>query len=221
VVKQLRRKPKRKPLSDKPILDDDLSELAEILDEYRLDNNAEGWFKPRWRDGWNAVSLAFRCWRTIADQITFMDGQITEAGEFLEKISKRQQDTGDVYWEAGEHLQNVPAQSSSKILYAGLRCVQVKVSNSSGGGEVYNVILKRAFEQLDVEPWLEALVLEARCKDALGISPTMDGGRFDRQRRAFQIAWRRGLYVAAYSIQPMNTVTIQTTMTILKDSRGN
>jgi len=87
------------------------------------------------------------------------------------------------------------------LTMAALRCLQVTISNSSGGGEAYNVILMRALTELPVN-LVEAHVLEWRCYDAIGTTAFLQGDLYDRRRRAFKIAWERGLFLAAYAIMP-------------------
>lgn len=90
---------------------------------------------------------------------------------------------------------------AARLLAAGLRCVQLKLANSHGGGAVYNEILIPTF--LSLEPGkVEDLVLEARCRDAIGTTHQLQGDKDDRKRQAFTTAWKRGLYLAAYSIRP-------------------
>lgn len=197
-----KRKPPKRKHSEKPQLDDDLTELAEVLDEYRLDNNAENWFTIPWRDGWCAVELAYEAY------IHYSTGNDHEE---LTKIIAERQQTAELYWRAGEEIANGNALGSSRFLYAAWRCLQVLLSYSSGGGEVYNDILRRAFRGLADEQG-EDIVLIARMRDALGVPSSMDGGTMDRARRAFRIAWKRGLYHAAYSIQPAKQITAKTTI---------
>ncbi len=199
--------PKVKP----PRIDDDLTELATVLDEYRLDNNSRGWFHPAWRNGWNAVALAWACWKDA----TRMEreginkehpSQIQrDIGEFLDDAITRRVPSAEAYWRINEFLQacTTDEKLSSRHLYAALRCMQVLISNSSGGGEVYNMILKLAFEPIYESVEIADLVLEHRCMDAINSTAKLQNDRFDRQRRAFSIAWRRGLYLAAYSISPI------------------
>ena len=90
---------------------------------------------------------------------------------------------------------------AAKLLATSARCIQLAISNSHGGGVVYNELLTQAF--LAIEPALvEDLVLEYRCRDALGPNHNHQSERNERRRYAFTIAWRRGLYAAAYSIEP-------------------
>lgn len=84
---------------------------------------------------------------------------------------------------------------------AALRCLQALVAKSDGGGEVYNAILIGPFSTVLPED-VHNLVLEYRCRDSIGTTAELQNDANDRQRRAFSIAWKRGLYHAAYSLPP-------------------
>jgi hypothetical protein len=189
-VKKPRRRPAKKVHPKQPQIDDDLAELASVLDEYQRDKTSQGWLSVPWRSGWNAVLLAL----DLSDRLD--DGSDIDARHFLRDVLAKRRDAG-AYWEANEHLQSRP----SDLITAALRCLQVTISNSSGGGEVFNVILGlalREFHPVLIEPSM----LEWRCWDALGTGPTLQADAMDRRRRAFKIAWERGLFLAAYAIKP-------------------
>lgn len=202
MAKQPQRKPPKRKRSERPQLDEDLSELAAVLDEHRLENNAEGWFKLPWRDGWNAADLAYA---------TYLHHSPGSSDAYLAEALARRVPSAPLYWTVTEKLTGMSTDGGWRFIYAAFRCVQVLIANSSGGGEVYNDLLRRALRGLDDEH-TEAFVLHHRMRDALGVPSSMDGGTMDRARRAFAIAWRRGLYHAAYSIQPAKQVV--TTQTI-------
>lgn len=199
-----RKAPKRKQ-PERPQLDEDLSELAAVLDEHRLENNAEGWFKLPWRDGWNAADLAFNVY---LNQLGQSPGVVER---ILTEALDARKSSAQLYWDVTERLTGMSTDGSWRFLYAAYRCVQVLISNSSGGGEVYNDLLRRALRDMDDE-LTERFVLQHRMQDALGVSRTMDGGTMDRARRAFTIAWQRGLYHAAYAIQPAKQIAITSTI---------
>lgn len=179
---------------------DELAQLVEVLEENRSTNDFEGWFKIPWRNGWAAIHLCKEMFMRSDDINDFI----------REKIA-----TGDVssdaYWHAGELLASTTLRSTyvdRHYVYAALRCFQVLASNSSGGGDVYNTILRRAVMRHNDDGYvcsfdqLETIVEGTRCYDALGIWPTLKNDANDRLRNAFHIAWSRGLYHAAYSIKP-------------------
>lgn len=194
-----RKKPKRKP--SEPVEDLDLRELAAVLYEHQLETNATGWFKMPWRNGWNAVEMAR--WLSL----------ISLAGEipaFLERVSRNRDSSAPSYWRASELILTMDHnRKAANYTYAALRCYQVLASNSHGGGEVYNAILQRAFEkhsQIDTgiaDQALGDVVMRYRMRDAILIDSDRTGDSLDRYRRAFETAWRRGLYHAAYSIRPI------------------
>lgn len=177
-----RKGPRRPPPKQMPI-DDELSELASVIAEHQLDNNAAGWFKMPWRDGWNATELAARAAESP-------DG-------WLSDVCRMRATGQDIYWQAQDRLSTVI--TPSPMMRAGLRCLQLMLARSDGGGEVYNAVLIGPFSTLLPENVAD-LVLEYRCRDSIGVSPNLLGDGNDRLRRAFSIAWKRGLYAAAYSL---------------------
>jgi hypothetical protein len=182
--KQQRRKPPKRP-TPRPKIDDDLAELATMLAEHRLDNNAAGWFTMPWRDGWNAAKLAYECHLADGGDVdTFVHGWVMQRAP-----------TAAMYWTCAELMQS----GGSPLFMAALRCIQVKIATSDGGGHVYNYILQPIFERYTQLDKFEQLVADSRFVDSVGglnsFSP-----RTERLRRAFYIAWRRGLYAAAYAL---------------------
>ncbi|MGH7179934.1 MAG: hypothetical protein ACREJC_21335 [Tepidisphaeraceae bacterium] len=174
-----RKGPKRPPPKD-AVPDDELTELAAVIAEHSLDNNAENWFSIPWRDGWNAVELA---------------AAVAEPDSWLRDVCQNRRTEQDVYWEAQDRLALMP----SKMSRAALRCLQILIAKSDGGGEVYNAILLAPFSVLLPEN-VDRLVRDYRCHDSIGLYPKPQGDEHDRLRRAFSIAWDRGLYHAAYSL---------------------
>jgi hypothetical protein len=171
-----------------------MAQLAAVIAEYTLDNNAANWFKLPWRDGWNAIELAERA----ADRT----GDVTDDG-WLHAVCDCRLMGPDVYWIAQDRLS--PVTTPCGLLRAGLRCLQVMLAKSDGGGEVYNAILLGAFSSRSPEIMMD-LVLEYRCRDSIGTTAVLCGDRNDRLRRAFTTAWKRGLYLAAYSLPPATVV---------------
>ena len=205
--KTARRKPPKKTHPKQPSkaeLDDELAELATMLDECRLDNNATGWFTVPWNEGWNAVGLAYAMWDSTLEESLVLDMAASDfLKELLEahRLRKPQRLSGaETYWQASELIKGMPMKGS---LYATLRCLQVTISHSSGGGQVFNDLLFNAIRDEVPDQLHEELVLEYRCRDAIGTTSVLQGDAFDRQRRAFSLAWRRGLYLASYSLATM------------------
>lgn len=162
-------------------------ELAAVIAEHKLDNNAEGWFKIPWRDGWNAVGLA-----VAASPLDY-------SRPWLTGVFDARRNDMTTYWEAEERM-----VGADPMLRAGLRCLQIKISNSHGGGHVYNAILVGPFNEPAPQE-VSDTVLEHRCRDAIGTTAIMQNDVNDRLRRAFTTAWKRGLYLAAYSL-PMAAI---------------
>ncbi len=199
--KGIKRPPRRPRAADH---DGELAELASALAEYSLDNNAHGWFRPSWRDGWNAVELATRAGVGFSHD---------EASTWLEEIYNRRNAHPSVYWTAQDLL---ASNISTKMIRAALRCLQALIANSHGGGEVYNAILVGPFSERLPEEVFD-LVLEYRCRDSIGTTAQLQGDTNDRQRRAFSIAWNRGLYLAAYSLPP--AVKLVGKLTVVKGTK--
>lgn len=199
--KQTRKPPRRKRSLTAPI-DDELAQLALVLDEYKHDNNAYGWFRLPWRDGLNAATL-------LLDVIeNLYPGETGDefSGE-LRRLIRSARARVPVYEQAGAIHKAIAALRENtplaRFLLACTRCIQLREANSHGGGEAYNDQLLSAF--LGIEPHLVAeVVLENRCEDAIGTTHHLQGDSLDRLRSAFTIAWNRGLYLAAYSIKPSN-----------------
>ena len=175
-------------------------ELASVIAEYQLDNNAYGWFRPPWRDGRNAIDLA----RAAVALFTYLPPNLSEILAILDDAKHDASPSRVATYElAGEMYRQLVQPKidthANRLLAAALRCAQIKLANSDGGGHVYNEILIPAF--LSIEPALvEDVVLEARCLDSIGTTHHLRGDRNDRQRSAFTTAWKRGLYLAAYAI---------------------
>ena len=169
-------------------------ELAEVIAEYTLDSNAMNWFRSPWRNGWNAVELAYRA---VVDH---------DDHNWLGEVCRLHAIGDDVYWDAQDRLSSTV--TPSKMMRAALRCLQILIAKSDGGGEIYNAILLGPFSMVYPES-VAHLVLEYRCHDATGVWPALIGDDNDRLRRAFTTAWKRGLYLAAYSLPPAKLVPIK------------
>lgn len=208
------RRPKRIDHPKQPKLDDELRELAVVLDERRLEHNREGWFSIPWRSGFYAGLCAFLAYRVNFDE--FESQREEHIHDWLHGLFENSKPEdfatkgGVTYFEAGDLVTGIDmsgaasTESVSPLLYAALRCIQVFTSHSSGGGEVYNILLKLAFERCQVPDHLfEDCVIQARAFDAIGTGTKRQEDAGDRTRRAFEIAWKRGLFHAAYSLPPV------------------
>lgn len=199
--RQRRKPPKRKPVT--PPIDPDLRELAEALDEFRLDRNAEGWFTLPWRDGRNAARLA----ADVADSILgdnfhtplMRSAVMRSAIAYVNEHSKVYTPSNEIYWMCEELIRSLPEINGWHAARAALLCLQRWSSNSDAGGTAYNAWLRNGLGS-DVT---ELQVIEHRCHDALGVGPQLRGDAGDKQRRAFVLAWKRGLFHAAYALPPV------------------
>lgn len=197
-----RKAPRRKPARE---LDDELVDLALALDAQRLDKNAVGWFSVPWRFGWNALALAHHVAKQLdtSPVLAFVSGSRSirrvdaevyhQLSEFLER--------GGYYFDSP-----TAPEPMHEITRACLRCYQVIIARSDAGGEAYNTLLRPAFEKLLPET-IEPIVLFWRRQDALGDAD--DAGRGElfslgaaslARIETFNIAWKRGLYRAAYAV---------------------
>lgn len=202
------RKPPRRPRpkSTPPshaVLDAELRELAMLLDEHRQ-TDALG-VKVPWRDGRNAIGLAMATTEhTLLAQgaSTGLRALITRAREVRRVACSTDSPTamGWVYAEADTLLEATTTMSTReddgyRALRATLRCMQLLASQSSGGGFGYNVVLTHI-----VPLMVPRDILSCRCQDAIGTFPTLRNDKYDSRRRAFTLAWNRGLHHLAYSI---------------------
>jgi len=185
-----RKTPRRAP-AKAPTIDQELLDFAAVIAEHTLENNAHGWFHTPWRDGWNAIGLAY------------MSGT-HDTFRWLSGVLERKEVEPALYWEAADRLIELQVVDTSAMERAALRCLQVLVANSSGGGHAYNAILIPPFSLLAPSEVAEH-ILEYRCRDSIGTTAVLQGDSNDRLRGAFRTAWTRGLYVAAYSL-PQATV---------------
>jgi hypothetical protein len=170
-------------------------ELAEVIAEHALDNNAENWFRLPWRNGWNAVELA------ATATVDASDSWLLDVCACVPRPT-----SDDIYWAAQDRLSSTI--TPSRMMRAGLRCLQALLAKSDGGGEVYNAILRTPFANVYPES-VAHLVLEYRCRDSIGVSAGLIGDVNDRLRRAFTTAWKRGLYLASYSLPPAKLAPIK------------
>lgn len=165
--------------------DVDMAELAAVIAEHQLEQNATGWLRLPWRDGRNAVSLA-----------AALSPHDTPAW-LVEALISPTIDPS-LYWRAADS-----STDPCPLQRAALRCFQVLVADSDGGGHVYNDILRQPIDRLCRDGITDDLInaiSKHRCKDAIGVGPKLTNDEDDRLRRAFTTAWSRGLYHAAYSL---------------------
>lgn len=201
MVKDPSRKSRKRTIKQ-PDVDLDLAELARVLAEHSLEQNAAGWFELPWRSGWNVVRLLRELEGTpaalpvgwpknnaVRAAVVFLDDCLAKGGERL----------NGAYWEVDDH--KVATRGYSRTLSCALRCVQLIIAKSAGDGQLYNDLLLYACENKSPDE-IAPYVLDARCRDAIGVGVTLNNDKLDRQRRAFKIAWERGLYHAAYAIKP-------------------
>lgn len=190
--KRNRKGPKRKqPRETK--LDNDLVDLITLLDEHRGETSVKGWLSVPWRDGWHAARLALDI---AAECGTEEFKRVKDTWEHLKEILRDDVRTLAVYARLDEILHTIRWSHATPALRAAARIMQVVIAKSDGGGEVENAILEPIISGLD-EPWM----LYHRMCDALGIrSATMLTPTLARRKKAFETAWKRGLFRVAYAL---------------------
>lgn len=175
-------------------MDPDLVDLALALAECRLDTGARGWFDMPWRDSWNAVALAADLAHAATIDTTPDDA---EAISFVRCAAVARAADTETYHRADELLRLC---AGNALVSAALRCLQLTMSRSDGGGEVPSVVLRIAYERACIAGTHESLVITHRCHDALGTTVERQGDAFDKIRRAFSIAWDRGMFRTIYGL---------------------
>lgn len=195
------RKKRKRPPAKAPRLDDDLIKIAQLLDEHRLDTNAKGWFTLPWRDGECAVRLALAVFYELANEANEIPASLTRIATDLHDTSFGARMTLS-YEALDEYRYTMPiGHFLSASVRAAIRCRQLKMANSHGGGYVYNEVLSLALS----ETVTEEQVIKWRARDALGFYHNenyLDASQWERARKTFELAWKRGLYHAAYAIKP-------------------
>jgi hypothetical protein len=209
MAKQQRRKPpKRKP--GRPKIDDDLAMLVSVLDSSAKAPWTENLFSIPWRDGWNAATLALDCYQRVREHASPAFGHTDEVERFID-ILRRRDDSMLAYetiemdrhqlWRLALLCAIDMDAKSLPFIIAGQRCIELKIANSHGGGTVYNDVWLRTFERLgETAERFQDDIRYARCVDVTGLEPTLRNDKNDRLRRAFTIAWDRGLYQMAYAL---------------------
>lgn len=158
-----------------------------------------GWFESPWRDGRNAIGMVIDLVRADAKQASSTEGQtvVNHAVEFL-RTWETNPDRSEVYWKSSDlrdSVRTIAIRPIHQMLEAGLRCIELLVSNSHGNGSAYNNVLDVAMDRLygaEGPPIgvTTAVVSKWRIRDAIGLDET--------RRRACEIAWKRGLFRLIY-----------------------
>lgn len=196
------KKPPRKPARKRPArptqIDDELAELATVLDERRLEAGSVGWFELPWYDSSNACDLALETFERRWPRAHGWGAGISEAHNLV--VTRPMSAQG--YHEATDFLCSTirgELGEGTTLLRAALRCYQLAITHNHGIAP--NEILR------PIDDFDEDLVERWRCKDAIGVFPQLNNDADDRRRRAFSIAWKRGLFHAAYAIGPTRRAT--------------
>lgn len=190
---QRRKPPRRPPPKPTPPLDADLTELALALDTGRREQDPEEWFKLPWRDGRNAMDLAL----DVAISLSHAPDKKRYLNEVRQTLkAPPAPHSYEVAEETLLQLLEYDEPSSWRLaVRAAIRCRQLWLSTSHGGGHGYNAVLSMLATFMTPEQ-----MLGYRCKDAIGVYPYLCNDMDDNLRRAFAIAWNRGLFQTAYSL---------------------
>jgi hypothetical protein len=187
-----RKGPKRVP-AKAPKIDPELAQIAQLLDEHRLETNATGWFKLPWRNGYFATALALEVFDCAAerDAIT-IPSALSDARHHIQKMT---------YEELDDLRHGMPIYHFlSRYIRGAIRCRQLLLSKSDGGGYGYNDVLRVAVG----DHVGEEQMIEWRARDALNVLPADRSTQaWESARKTFELAWKRGLYHAAYAIKPV------------------
>lgn len=187
--KRSRKKPKRPP--PKTPIDTDLAQIAQLLDEHRLETNAKGWFTMPWRNGRYAVGLALTVFGTERVRAVSIPDVLLLAWHNISSMSYEELDDLRYLMPIDHHL--------SRFIRGALRCQQLLLSKSDGGGMVYNDVLSVAIGDYVSEEQM----IEWRARDALNVPVGQTTAAWEHARKTFGLAWKRGLYHAAYAIKPV------------------
>jgi len=180
-----------------------MRELMTVLAENKLDD-FDAQFEAPWRDGWNTVALLFE--EAIARGID----QVFEGPGWSAQLALWITDrlvSPDVYRQAElmevgalrELMTRAIDAYGLRAIALAARCAQLVTANTSAGGHAFNPLLKRFYSTVIATPTELKRIRKHRCNDAVGIE--REDHKNDRERRAFNIAWERGLYRAAYAIK--------------------
>lgn len=199
------RKKAKRPPPKPPKIDPDLAQLAQLLDEHRLETNAKGWFTLPWRDGENAVRLALDVYRALMSQA--VDGPPVALSEIVADLQNTSFGMHHAlsYETLEEYRYLMPVSHFlSAPVRAAIRCRQLKMANSHGGGHVYNEVLMLSL----FDTVTEEQVIQWRAHDALlrygdYVQDGFHSQQWQRAKKMFELAWKRGLYHAAYAIKPV------------------
>lgn len=199
MAKQQRRKPKRRPIVDEKVDEKaELAELVELLFEHKLDGNAANWLTLPWRSGWNAIGLAL----DVAGRSVTWGKQTNWLNLLLEGMPVEPA----AYLIADEYLLEVCRNGyHEQAIRVALRCLQMMIARSDGAGHNYNHALQSVVGAISSEQMIKWRAFDALNYDhRTPITPAVERGR-----RAFTIAWRRGLFHAAYALPPVNAGVIK------------
>lgn len=199
------RKSKRRPSSERANRvaevkhDADIAELWEVLQEQRP-------FTPwvPWRSGANAAGLALEASRYYFEFHTLHAHAGIQAIDFLVNLDYALPTT-ETYHRLQDLLTELQERHNEigfKLIQIALRCAQLQIANSSGGGHGFNsLLLDIDWTALPILDYQE-LIRRWRCKDAVGRWPNekIPNKATERIRRAFLTAWDRGMYTVAYAV---------------------
>jgi hypothetical protein len=162
----------------------------------------DGWLGLPWNNAQNAIGLLLDWHRAVV-----MSAELTADEEtvvsFLDVVTRLStaaavDSNGSLYWTSktlADNLRAVPGVSA-RCLAEGLEMAQRFLAFSDGGGALYNDHLRAAYDLVSsqFEVNAKATVLKRRMDDVVPDPHDL------RRRKAFVIAWERGLFKLAYLV---------------------
>jgi len=200
------RKPEKRKQSERPQLEDDLQDLMAALAQNAVDEGLVATLKMPWRSGWNAVRFGLAVWGPFYAAERAMHVNLSTL-MFDLFTTKRREPSPQDYWDLEEALMHDEHARQLPVLRATLRCAQIMTTkDGSGDGSIFNFVWERPLERLvqncstTALAMIESHMKDARCFDSIGVGVQLRNDTHDYYRRAFDIAWSRRLYGAAYAL---------------------
>lgn len=197
----------RRPPPDRRAYDDDSLDLFDLLWEQQAPSTPANWFSTSWQNGENAIRLGL----ALASNEKWTEEQSTLV-QFLLHGHHKEATDGDAYWQASQlrtaaRCDEEASSTSSTALVHTLEMFLRWKSKSDGGGALYNDHLMHICEDLlDHGGALEAiepLVRKWRQRDVVGLGvddPEPEDPTLQRRLRAFETAWKAGLFKIAFCV---------------------
>lgn len=172
--------------------------LWNSADTYR--DEVSGWLSVPWRDPRHAIRLMLDWYKTLVGRTppNAAEERVVDFLHVIDKVSWHEDPNGTLYWTARDLSDEMRAGvgTGALCLFEILEALQRTLANSDGGGAVCNHHVLRVYELVTRQTDLSAKssMLQRRLDDAV------PDHRDHRRRKAFTVAWERGLYRLAYLV---------------------